>query len=80
MIELQYFILGIVFVLLVSPIVEGLCTLILAGMEVIKGYWTLKITKINVQIRKMSLEEDEEIPHNPIGFVWPTKEEEDNDI
>ena len=47
---------------------------------VIKGYWTLKITKINVQIRKMSLEEDEEIPHNPIGFVWPTKEEEDNDI
>lgn len=79
MIELQYFILGIVFVLLVSPIVEGLGTLILTGMEVLKGYWTLKITKINMQIRKISLEEDEELPHNPIGFVWPTKEEEEDD-
>lgn len=80
MIELKYFILGIVFVLFVSPIVESLCTLILTGIEVIKGYLTLKITKINVQIHKMSLEEDEKIIHNPIGFVCPTKEEEDNDI
>lgn len=81
MLELKYFILGIVFVLLVSPIVEGLCTLLLTGMEVLKGKWTLKITKINSQIRQISLEYPDEPPHHQIGFVIPSEEEyyEDDD-
>ena len=79
MTELLYFILGIVFVLLVSPVLESLCTLILTGMELLKGKWTLKITKINSQIRKISLEYPDEPPSNPIGFVIPGKEEEYDD-
>lgn len=79
MLELKYFILGIVFVLFVSPIVEGLCGLVLTGLEMLKGKWTLKITKINSQIRKISLEYPDEPPHNPIGFVISSGEEEEYD-
>ena len=79
MTELLYFILGIVFVLLVSPILESLCALVLTGMELLKGKWTLKITKINSQIRKISLEYPDKPPSNPIGFVIPSKEEEYDD-
>ena len=79
MTELLYFILGIVFVLLVSPMLESLCTLVLTGMELLKGKWTLKTTKINSQIRKISLEYPDKPPSNPIGFVIPSKEEEYDD-
>jgi hypothetical protein len=75
--ELLYFILGVIFVLLVSPIIESLCTLILTGMEVIKGVWTLKIQKINAQIRKVNLEYPDEPPHHQIGFVIPSSSEEE---
>ena len=48
-------------------------------MELLKGKWTLKITKINSQIRKISLEYPDKPPSNPIGFVIPSKEEEYDD-
>ena len=81
MLELKYFILGVIFVLFVSPVVEELCGVVLTGLEVIKGKWTLKITKINSQIRKISLEYTDEPHQHQIGFVIPSGEEyyEDDD-
>ena len=76
MLELSYFILGVIFVLLISPIIESFCSLILTGIELIKGDWTLKITKINSQIRKIDLEYPNEPPQNKIGFEIPNGEEE----
>lgn len=76
MLELSYFILGVIFVLLISPIIESFCSLILTGMELVKGNWTLKITKINSQIRKIDLEYPNEPPQNKIGFEIPIEEEE----
>ena len=76
MLELSYFILGVIFVLLISPIIESFCSLILTGIELVKGDWTLKITKINSQIRKIDLEYPNEPPQNKIGFEIPIEEEE----
>ena len=77
--KLKYFILGAIFVSFIAPILESLCTVVLTGIEVIKGIFTLKVTKINSQIRKTSLNYPDEPPHRQIGFVINNEEEEYED-
>lgn len=69
-----YFILGVLFVLLIYPVIESLSSLILTTIEVAKGYLNTKIMKYNTQLKQMSSEEDNTI--NPIGFF---SQEEDED-
>lgn len=69
-----YFILGVLFVLLIYPVIESLSSLILTAIEVAKGYLNTKIMKYNTQLKQMSSEEDNTI--NPIGFF---SQEEDED-
>lgn len=77
--KLKYFILGIICVSFISPILESICTIVLSGLEIVKGIFTLKITKINAQIRKSSLDYPDEPPHHQIGFVINNEEEEYED-
>lgn len=57
MTKLKYFIFGFLFVSFVNPIIEGVCELILTWLESFKGNSTLKVTKINSEIRKAALVE-----------------------
>lgn len=61
------------------PFLEELLSLILTFIEWYKGKTTLKITKINNQIQKLSGELDGELSSNPIGFVIPTEEDDDDE-
>ena len=61
------------------PFLEELLSLILTFIEWHKGKTTLKITKINNQIQKLSGELDGELSSNPIGFVIPTEEDDEDE-
>ena len=61
------------------PFLEELLSLILTFIEWGKGKTTLKITKINNQIQKLSGELDGGSSSNPIGFVIPTEEDDDDE-
>lgn len=70
---LYYFIAGMLFATLIMPFLDGLLSLFLTWIEVIKGKMTLKISKYNYQISQIG---DESIQDKHIiGFI--TKEEED---
>ena len=72
---LIYFIAGIVFATVIAPLLDALTVLIVTGIEVIKGKWTLKITEYNYQIQKIG--EDDECNHkHPIGFAVPVEEDD----
>jgi hypothetical protein len=43
---LNYVLLGIIIYLLLIPIIEELATVIIQGLEVIKGYFVLLLTKV----------------------------------
>lgn len=55
---LGYVFLGILLVSLIIPVVEGLTGLLLTIIETIKGYFSIKITKYNMQLKQMSVEDD----------------------
>lgn len=76
MTELTYFILGILFSQVASPLLESLISLISVGLEVIKGKMTVTMAKYNYEIQKIS-EKDEEASHCQIGFVVDAGEEEE---
>jgi len=78
-IKFKYFLSGILFISFIMPFLEELLNLILTLIEWCKGETTLKITKINNQIQKLSGELDGESSSNPIGFVIPTEEDDDNE-
>lgn len=69
---MAYFIFGILFIQFGLPILESLTAVILTGLEALKGYFGIQVTKFN---RKMV--EDEDIkPMQKIDFCF---EEEEND-
>ena len=78
-IKFKYFLSGILFISFIMPFLEELLSLILTFIEWYKGKTTLKITKINNQIQKLSGELDGELSSNPIGFVIPTEEDDDDE-
>ena len=78
MVILNYFIAGMLFATIISPLIDAVATVLITGLEVIKGKWTLKITEYNYQIQKLGDEDDDKPKMKPIGFSAP-KEEDDNE-
>lgn len=74
---LIYFLLGILFVEVAIPLIEALITIPIAWIEVLKGYATVKVSQLNLQIQQMELPETS---NHVIGFEIPSKEDDENDI
>lgn len=56
------------------PILDSIVSLILTMLEALKGYFSLKITKFNNQIKDTLAPPD--VPHmNAIGFTYAQEEE-----
>ena len=68
-----------VFIGFIWPLLEGVTNLILAYLEVVKGRYTVEITKLNLQIEKLS-NQKEETYTSAIGFVVPNNDEDEEDI
>ena len=56
------------------PLLDGITAVLLSGLEVIKGYFGVKISEYRVRMQQIASCADEEIKMNPIGFDY--KEEE----
>lgn len=71
------FIIGLVFGLVVPPLLDGLTNLLLSFLEMIRSYCAVIITRNNQKIQRLSAEP----VHSQIGFVIDVDEEvEDDDI
>ena len=76
---LLYFILGILFVEIATPVIESLVSLILAWIEVAEGKASLAITKLSADIQKIQKENalsDDTTVHHVIGFTLPDSAED----
>ena len=71
------FIAGIIFATIIAPILDSAATVVIAGFEVIKGKFSVKIAEYNYQIHKLG--EEEPTSSRIIGFVAPSEEDDDND-
>lgn len=78
---LEYFIAGMVFISIVSPLLEEIATVFVQGLQVVNGFFkiivvgqSLKIEKIKNEILKIA---DDEEPTRTIGFSADSEEEED---
>ena len=54
-----YFILGILFCQIISPLIDGIASLLLTMLEVAKGYFSIKVAKYNKQMKKITFEDEE---------------------
>lgn len=73
---LKIFILGLIFGLVIQPLLDGFTSLILSFFEMIKGYFALKIAQSNQKIQNLSTD----VPTQcAIGFALG-EEVEDDDI
>lgn len=70
---LKKFIAGIIFATTIAPILDSAASVIMTGLEAIKGKWSVKITEYNYQIQKMG---DDEPQTRVIGFAAPTEEDD----
>ena len=70
--------LGILFYILIIPIVEELATVIVQGLEVIKGFFLVMLNGLQKKIEKSSEEEDKPSVR-AIGFAIPDDEEEEDE-
>jgi hypothetical protein len=52
---LEYFIAGMVFVSIVSPLLEEIATVIAQGLQVIAGFFKIIVTQQSVKITKLKL-------------------------
>ena len=78
MLFLKKFIAGVVFATVAAPILDSLTSVILTGLEVVKGKWTIKITECNQQIQKIGEEVGTGLVH-AIGFAAPAEEDDYED-
>ena len=67
-----YFILGILFYMIIIPILETLTTLFATSLEIPKGKLSLKITKLNDELSKVG---DEPQVTHAIGFRYEPEED-----
>jgi hypothetical protein len=74
---LEQFILGMLMVQTFFPLIDGITSVILSGLEAIKGYFGMKIAEYNHRIRKLSSEESD--VKNSIGFSYNNQEEEEDE-
>ena len=73
MILLVNFVLGILFVEIGIPLLEGITGLLLTILEAAKGYFNIKITEYNQRIKKIC---NPEVKQNAIGFSYNLDEGE----
>ena len=67
------FILGMLMAQMLIPLIDGITSVLLTGLEALKGYFGYKITEYNTSIRKLACEE--ESVKNKIGFSIDEEEE-----
>lgn len=75
MTELKYFIIGIIFALLIIPILQVLADIIFTTCEVIKGKMSVIITRSNVEVHKLNMEVQDD-NHQLMGFQIPSEEQD----
>jgi hypothetical protein len=73
---LKKFIAGMIFATTIAPILDSAAAVIMTGLEVIKGKWTVKITEYNYQIQQLG---EEPTSSRVIGFAAPTEEDDYED-
>lgn len=80
---LQYFIAGMVFVSIISPLLEEIATVIVQGLQILNGFFKLIVTKQSLEISRIKLEmenlidEDDKKKTPKVGFVVDSEEEEE---
>ena len=62
-----------IFATAIAPILDSAATVIMTGLETIKGKWTVKITEYNCQIQKIG---EEPTSSRAIGFTAPVEEDD----
>lgn len=71
---LWYFIFGIVFAIVLFPLLDAIIVLIATWIEVLKGRLSVKLAKYQKEIDDLDIgEKEEKTP--AIGFVYPDVEE-----
>ena len=70
---LKNFIAGMIFATTIAPILDSAAAVVMTGLEVIKGKWSVKITEYNYQIQKLG---DEPTSTRVIGFAAPVEEDD----
>ena len=73
---LKKFIAGMIFATAIAPILDSATAVIMTGLEVLKGKWSVKVTEYNYQIQKLG---DEPTSSRVIGFVAPEEEDDYED-
>lgn len=75
---LEYFLLGIIFCSVVVPLLEGLTSMLLQGIEVINGFFKVVITKQTLKIAQLSDEINEpKSKTKKIGFAYDEGEDDE---
>lgn len=76
---LEYFIAGMVFVSIVSPLLEEIATVIMQGLQIINGYFKIVVSKQSLTIAEIKTK-TEKVMDTPkmktIGFATDSEEEE----
>ena len=70
------FILGVIFIIALQPIIDGITSLFLTWLESIKSKLAVIIARNNAEMEILSTTE----PQCAIGFAVPEEEEYDNDL
>lgn len=68
---MKIFILGLIFGLVIQPLLDGFTSLLLSLFETIKSYFAVKISTNNQKMAKLN----DDSPKHAIGFVVPGEEE-----
>ena len=73
---MKFFLMGIIFGCVISPILDGLTSLVLSFVEMVKSYINVKIVSNG---HKMGANNEECTSTNAIGFVYNGEVEEEDD-
>lgn len=73
---MKKFIAGFIFATAIIPILDSAASVIITGLEALKGKWSIKIADCNYKIQKLG---DEPISTRVIGFTAPTEEDDYED-
>lgn len=77
---LNYFIAGMIFVSIVSPLLEEIATVIIQGLQIIVGFFKIIVSKQNLEIAKIKAETEKVLDDAPttrrVGFAVDSEEEE----
>ena len=78
---LNYFIAGMIFVSIVSPLLEEIATVIMQGLQIVIGYFKIVVSKQSLEITKIKAETEKVLQNTPtartIGFAANSEEEEE---